>query len=46
LPPLNEPLESDTELFNEVVQNARVPVLVDFWAAWCVMSFHPNINTI
>lgn len=35
LPPLNEPLEADPELFNEVLQNARVPVLVDFWAAWC-----------
>ena len=35
LPPIGEPLESDPALFNEVVQNARVPVLVDFWAAWC-----------
>jgi thioredoxin 2 len=32
---LNEPLEADPELFNEVAQNARVPVLIDFWAAWC-----------
>jgi thioredoxin 2 len=32
---LNEPLEVDPELFTEIVQNARVPVLVDFWAAWC-----------
>jgi thioredoxin 2 len=35
LPPVNEPLAADPELFNEVVQGARVPVLVDFWAAWC-----------
>ncbi len=35
LPPVNEPLEADPEQFDEVVQNARVPVLVDFWAAWC-----------
>jgi len=35
LPPVNEPLEADPPLFNEVIQNARVPVLVDFWAAWC-----------
>src|SRR5437870_5475633 len=35
LPPLDEPLEVDPELFTEVVQNAHVPVLVDFWAAWC-----------
>jgi len=35
LPPWDEPLEVDPELFNEVVQNAHVPVLADFWAAWC-----------
>lgn len=35
LPPVDEPLEVDTEQFNEIVQNARVPVLADFWAEWC-----------
>ena len=35
LPPVKEPLEVDPTLFNEIIQNARVPVLVDFWAAWC-----------
>jgi thioredoxin 2 len=35
LPPLAEPLAVDTALFDEVVQNATVPVLVDFWAEWC-----------
>jgi thioredoxin 2 len=30
-----EPLVADPELFDEVVRAARVPVLVDFWAAWC-----------
>ena len=35
LPPLSEPLPADTALFDEVVRNATVPVLVDFWAAWC-----------
>ena len=35
LPPIDEPLEADPQLFNEIVQEARVPVLVDFWAAWC-----------
>jgi thioredoxin 2 len=35
LPPVDEPLQADPERFNEVVRNARVPVLVDFWAAWC-----------
>lgn len=35
LPPVGEPLAADSEMFDEVIQNARVPVLVDFWAAWC-----------
>jgi thioredoxin 2 len=35
LPPLAEPLQVDAALFDEIVQNANVPVLVDFWAAWC-----------
>lgn len=35
VPPVDEPLEVDTQLFDEIVANARVPVLVDFWAAWC-----------
>lgn len=30
-----EPLEVDREQFDEILQNARVPVLADFWAAWC-----------
>jgi thioredoxin 2 len=35
LPPINEPLAADTALFDDILQNARVPVLVDFWADWC-----------
>ena len=35
LPPLAEPLPVDTALFDDIVQNASVPVLVDFWASWC-----------
>ena len=36
LPPVDEPLEGDPELFDEVVQTAREQELVDFWAAWSV----------
>jgi thioredoxin 2 len=32
---VNEPLEVDPQVFDEIIQNARVPVLVDFWASWC-----------
>jgi thioredoxin 2 len=32
---LNEPLAVDTQLFDEIIQSSRVPVLVDFWADWC-----------
>ncbi|HYR92399.1 MAG TPA: thioredoxin [Terriglobia bacterium] len=35
LPPVAEPIEADTESFDNIVREARVPVLVDFWAAWC-----------
>ena len=35
LPSVDAPLEVDTEQFNEIVENARVPVLADFWAEWC-----------
>ncbi|MCU1286083.1 MAG: thioredoxin protein [Acidobacteriales bacterium] len=35
LPPLNEPLDVDVAQFDEVIQNSKVPVLADFWAAWC-----------
>jgi len=35
LPALAEPIEADPALFDQVVSQAKVPVLVDFWAAWC-----------
>ncbi len=35
LPPVDEPLEVDVQQFDEIIHKARVPVLADFWAAWC-----------
>ena len=35
LPPLAQPLAVDATLFDEIVQSATVPILVDFWASWC-----------
>jgi len=35
LAPVSEPIAADTALFDEIIQNAKVPVLVDFWADWC-----------
>jgi thioredoxin 2 len=33
--PVTQPIDADAEIFNEVLRDARVPVLVDFWAEWC-----------
>jgi thioredoxin 2 len=35
LPPVAEPVEADSSVFNAVIQESKVPVLVDFWASWC-----------
>ena len=35
LPPVAEPLSVDDTVFDEIIREARVPVLVDFWAEWC-----------
>ena len=36
LPPHATPIDVGSESqFDEIVLHARVPVLVDFWAAWC-----------
>lgn len=33
--PVARPIDADEEIFREVTEKARVPVLVDFWAEWC-----------
>jgi len=33
--PVSVPIEANPESFREVTTGATVPVLVDFWAAWC-----------
>jgi thioredoxin 2 len=36
LPPHASPIEvTSPSQFDEIVSTSRVPVLVDFWAAWC-----------
>jgi len=35
LTPIAAPIDADVETFNEVIGDSPVPVLVDFWAAWC-----------
>jgi thioredoxin 2 len=35
LPPVADPIEADPALFEAITGSATVPVLVDFWAAWC-----------
>ena len=35
LPAVGEPIEVDEEEFNEIIREAKVPVLTDFWASWC-----------
>jgi thioredoxin 2 len=35
LPPVAEPIDADAAVFDDVVRASPLPVLVDFWAAWC-----------
>jgi thioredoxin 2 len=35
LAPVSEPIELDAPLFASISREATVPLLVDFWAAWC-----------
>jgi len=35
LPPVSEPLEVSPQEFDEMIQQSKVPIFVDFWASWC-----------
>ena len=35
IPPIAEPIEVNEQDFDEITRESKVPVLVDFWAAWC-----------
>jgi len=35
LPAMAEPIAVGTAEFDEIIRESKVPVLVDFWAAWC-----------
>lgn len=35
LPPIAEPIDADPTTFDEIVSGTSVPVMIDFWAAWC-----------
>lgn len=32
---VSEPIEVSAAEFDEIIRESKVPVLVDFWAAWC-----------
>ena len=35
LDPQDHPIAADPDIFDDITQNATVPILIDFWAPWC-----------